>query len=119
MTACLPTRYTRLRRPRKPLASLRTLLLRTRAFGLRFTLGMVGSSSVRHHGTDCFYIGLVHISRATESTLSVLALFGQDMTFKCLATLDTAAFTNAKAVCRACARLPLRSCHVKRHGLSH
>src|SRR5574339_568042 len=92
-------RYTFLRRPRKPLAWLRTFLWRARAVTPRLTLGMARSlRRVRQHGTDRRRVGVVHPAAAAHLALPLGGLLGQDVALVCAGALDAAAAAHLEAL---------------------
>src|SRR5574339_238810 len=92
-------RYTFLRRPRKPLAWLRTFLWRARAVTPRLTLGMARSlRRVRQHGTDRRRVGVVDPAAAADLALPLGGLLGQDVALVGSGALDRAAAAHAEAL---------------------
>src|SRR3977135_3661765 len=97
------------RRPRKPLACLRTFLWRARAVTPRLTLGMARSlSRVRQHGTDRGRVGGVHPAGKPQLALRLGGLLGQDVAPVGRAALDATAAADPETLGRALLRLHLR-----------
>src|SRR6185295_2064796 len=95
-------RNTFLRRPRNPLACLKTFLWRARAVTPRLTLGMARSSvRVRQHGPHGCRIGVVDRAAAAHVALPLGALLGQDVALVGAAALDAAAAADAETLHRA------------------
>src|SRR5438132_9562445 len=102
-------RQTFLRRPRKPLACLKTFLWRARAVTPRLTLGMARSlRRVRQHRADGSRVGLVDPAAAAHLALPLGALLGQDVALVRAGALDAAAAAHPETLRRAPLGLHLR-----------
>src|SRR3954471_9201647 len=108
ITACLATRYALPRRPRNPLACLRTFLWRARAVTPRLTLGMARSlRRVRQHAAHCLQVGEVHRAALAHLALPLGRLLGEDVALVGAAPLDAAARADGEALRSAPFRLHL------------
>src|ERR687897_268525 len=102
------------RRPRKPLASARTLLggggSRYTTFDARHVCTPCSSglnAAAGQHGGHRNHVGLVNCRCTPEVTLVLGGLLGQDVTLEGLTALDGATGTNAETLFRAALGLHL------------
>src|SRR5262245_19233409 len=107
MTACLATRKTFFRRPRKPLACAMTFLCLACAVTPRFTRGIEWSSAVGKHYAHRALVRIVDLRRAAQMTLPLGGFLGEDVAQKRSAALDATAALDLEALRSALFRLEL------------